>query len=144
MPSSVTAAPGIGGMSGNVVVSGPILARNPRFTSSTRAESSGLNGTNTITPRRPARIGQTHQRRAGSIVETRQHDFLVRGAAQLPHPQRSEHRDPDEGQQHREHARAPHTHHAARTVGARRNAILGAFACGRPMSFTTIYKAVLV
>src|SRR6185312_64980 len=34
--------------------------------------------------------------------------------------------------------------HAARTVGPRRNAILRVSAYGRPMSFTTIYKAVLV
>jgi heme/copper-type cytochrome/quinol oxidase subunit 4 len=77
-------------------------------------------------------------------MEAGQHGFLVRGAAQLPHAQRAEHRDAARGQQHREHAGAPHAHHAARTVGPRRNAILGVSARGMPMSFTTLYKAVLV
>ena len=77
-------------------------------------------------------------------METRQHGFLVRGAPQLPDAQRAKHRDPENGQQHREHARAPHAHHAARTFGLWGNAILDVSARDMPMSFTTVYKAVLV
>src|SRR5690348_6008885 len=78
-------------------------------------------------------------------MEARQHRFLVGRSPELPRPERAEHRHAENRQRDGEHAGAADAHHAARTVGrAHRNAILDFFARANPMSFTTIYKVVLV